>query len=66
MEEKLRLKKLHITTEYKNLKNFKLDFDSESFIDVFVGKNGTGKSNLFEAIIEIFRFLMDEIKGIQK
>ncbi len=47
------LKKIHIITEYKNLKDFKLDFDSESFIDVFVGKNGTGKSNLFEAIIEI-------------
>ena len=52
----MRLKHIHIS-EYKNLKNFSLDFDGDSFIDVFVGKNGTRKSNLFEAIIEIFRQL---------
>jgi predicted ATPase len=55
----MRLKYLHIIGEYKNLKDFKLDFDGTSFIDVFVGKNGTGKSNLFEAIIEIFRHLFE-------
>lgn len=53
----MRLLYLHILTEYKNLKNFQLEFDGANFIDVFVGKNGTGKSNLFEAIIEIFRHL---------
>lgn len=55
----MRLKHLHILGEYKNLKDFKLDFDGASFIDVFVGKNGTGKSNLFEAIIEIFKHFFD-------
>jgi len=50
----MRLKHIHIS-EYKNLKDFSLDFDGDNFIDVFVGKNGTGKSNLFEALIEIFR-----------
>jgi recombinational DNA repair ATPase RecF len=40
-------------SEYKNLKDFNLSFNENSFIDVFVGKNGTGKSNLFEALIEI-------------
>jgi predicted ATPase len=55
----MRLKHLHIIDEYKNLKNFKLDFDGTSFIDVFVGKNGTGKSNLFEAFLEIFKHLFD-------
>ena len=30
-------------------------FDGSSFIDVFAGKNGVGKSNLFESFIEIFR-----------
>ncbi|NTU49675.1 MAG: AAA family ATPase [Desulfobulbaceae bacterium] len=44
-------------SEYKNLKDFELHFDGNSFIDVFVGKNGTGKSNLFEALLEIFRHL---------
>ena len=30
-------------------------FDGSNFIDVFAGKNGVGKSNLFESFIEIFR-----------
>lgn len=52
----MRLKSVFIS-QYKNLKDFSLSFDGKSFIDVFVGKNGSGKSNLFEAIIEIFRHL---------
>jgi len=55
----MRLKHLHIIGEYKNLKDFKLDFDGTSFIDVFVGKNGTGKSNLFEACLEIFKHIFN-------
>ncbi len=54
----MRLKSVFIS-QYKNLKNFTLSFDGASFIDVFVGKNGTGKSNLFEALIEIFRHLYE-------
>jgi predicted ATPase len=54
----MRLKSVYIS-QYKNLKEFTLDFDGNSFIDVFVGKNGTGKSNLFEALIEIFRHLYE-------
>ncbi len=54
----MRLKSVYIG-EYKNLKKFDLSFDGNSFIDVFVGKNGTGKSNLFEALIEIFRHLYE-------
>lgn len=56
----MRLIHLHIKTTYKNLTDFKVDFDGGSFIDVFVGRNGTGKSNLFEAIIEIFRHLFEK------
>ena len=52
----MRLTSLYID-QYKNLRDFPLSFDGGSFIDVFVGKNGTGKSNLFEALIEIFRHL---------
>lgn len=50
---------------YKNLRDFSLSFDGNSFIDVFVGKNGSGKSNLFEALTEIFRHLFeyDKEKG---
>jgi len=54
----MRLKSVYIS-QYKNLKEFTLNFDGNSFIDVFVGKNGTGKSNLFEALIEIFRHLYE-------
>lgn len=54
----MRLTYLHIG-QYKNLRDFSLSFDGSSFIDVFVGKNGTGKSNLFEALIEIFRHIVE-------
>jgi energy-coupling factor transporter ATP-binding protein EcfA2 len=54
----MRLKSIFIN-QYKNLKDFSLSFDGTSFIDVFVGKNGSGKSNLFEALIEIFRHLYE-------
>lgn len=52
----MHLKKVWIS-EYKNLKNFTVEFDGESFIDIFVGKNGSGKSNFFEALLEIFHHL---------
>ena len=55
----MRLKHIYVSN-YKNLKEFNLDFNADSFIDVFVGKNGTGKSNLFEAIIEIFKQLFED------
>ncbi len=58
----MRLKSVYIG-QYKNLRDFTLTFDSNSFIDVFVGKNGTGKSNLFEALIEIFRHLVEYDKS---
>ncbi|WP_411825249.1 AAA family ATPase [Luteolibacter sp. AS25] len=57
----MRLQHVHIS-DYKNLKDFTLNFDNDSFLDVFVGKNGTGKSNLFEALIEIFRHLYEGLK----
>jgi AAA15 family ATPase/GTPase len=50
----MRIKNIYIS-EYKNLKDFSINFKSDSFIEVFVGKNGTGKSNLFEALLEIFK-----------
>lgn len=57
----MRLKKVFIS-DYKNLKDFELKFDDDNFLDIFVGKNGTGKSNLFEALIEIFRHLYEGLK----
>ncbi|MGJ8530787.1 MAG: ATP-dependent nuclease [Alphaproteobacteria bacterium] len=54
----MRLKSVWIS-EYKNLRDFTLTFDEHSFLDIFVGKNGTGKSNFFEALVEIFRHIYD-------
>ena len=54
----MRLTSLYIS-QYKNLRDFSLSFDGSSFIDVFVGKNGCGKSNFFEALILIFNHLID-------
>jgi energy-coupling factor transporter ATP-binding protein EcfA2 len=58
----MRLKSVYIG-EYKNLKDFTLIFNTSCFIDIFVGKNGSGKSNLFEAIILIFKHLIEFGKG---
>ncbi len=49
----MRLRSVSIS-HYKNLRDFSLDFTGNVFIDMFVGKNGSGKSNFLEALIEIF------------
>ncbi|WP_442265796.1 AAA family ATPase [Tenacibaculum sp. ZS6-P6] len=56
----MRLKEVHIKGTYKNLQDFKVRFEGDNFLEVFVGKNGTGKSNFFEAILEIFKHLSEE------
>jgi predicted ATPase len=52
----MKLDKLWVK-DFKNLKNFAVDFDENSPVTVIVGWNGTGKSNLFEALVIIFRDL---------
>ena len=49
----MRIDKLWIK-DFKNLKDFTIDFDESQLTSVFIGRNGTGKSNVFEAIIKIF------------
>ena len=58
----MRLKSVFIS-QYKNLRDFSLCFVGNIFIDVLVGKNGSGKSNLFEALIEIFRHVFEYDNG---
>ena len=56
----MRLDKLTIQ-RFKNLRDFSIDFDEKSLTTVLVGGNGTGKSNLLEALVIIFRDLdLDE------
>lgn len=54
----MHLKKLWISN-FKNLKDFTINFNEHSFYDIIIGKNGSGKSNLFEALIGIFESLRD-------
>ena len=42
---------------FKNLREFRIDFDQDSPYTVLVGENGSGKSNLLEALAMIFRDL---------
>lgn len=43
--------------DFKNLKDYSVDFNPAQGLDVVLGWNGTGKSNLFEALVIIFRDL---------
>jgi AAA15 family ATPase/GTPase len=52
----MKLDKLWIE-EFKNLRDFNIDFDEEHLVTVIVGWNGAGKSNLIEALVIIFRDL---------
>src|SRR5687767_7044440 len=48
---------------FKNLKGVTVDFDQKHWITVVIGWNGTGKSNVLEALSIIFR---DLIQGERK
>jgi predicted ATPase len=52
----VRLDQLRIR-EFKNLRDFEVDFDEHSPYTVLVGENGAGKSNLLEALTMIFGHL---------
>lgn len=53
----MRLAKFKIGS-YKNLKNVSIDFDENEWITVVIGWNGTGKSNVLEALATLFRDLI--------
>ncbi|MCB9882218.1 MAG: AAA family ATPase [Planctomycetes bacterium] len=52
----MRLDRLTLPS-YRNLRAFSIDFDEGQPTSVLLGRNGSGKSNLIEAIVEIFREL---------
>lgn len=45
--------------DFKNLRDYAIRFNPSQGLDVVLGWNGTGKSNLFEALVIIFRDLND-------
>lgn len=50
------------THQFKNLKDVCIDFDEHQSITVVIGWNGTGKSNVLEALAIIFRDLIRKDK----
>jgi predicted ATPase len=48
--------------EYKNLKDLTINFSQDHLITVLIGRNGTGKSNVLEALTVIFRDLLTNEK----
>ncbi|KJV28456.1 AAA family ATPase [Pantoea sp. SM3] len=53
----MKVDKLHIRSRFKNLENVLVDFDENHLMTVVVGRNGSGKSNVIEALVSIFRNL---------
>ena len=48
---------------FKNLRNVEIDFEPNRLTTVVIGQNGSGKSNLIEAITDVFRYV-DLKRGI--
>lgn len=52
----MRLDKVYIDG-FKNLKQLEVNFDESQLTTVLIGQNGAGKSNLIEAITQVFRWV---------
>lgn len=52
----MRLDKVSIDG-FKNLRGLEVDFDERHLTTVLIGQNGAGKSNLIEAITQVFRWV---------
>lgn len=52
----MRIDKLYLPN-FRNLKDFYIDFDEDSPRTVLIGRNGVGKTNILEALTGIFRQL---------
>ncbi|NOC84541.1 AAA family ATPase [Ruegeria sp. HKCCD6428] len=52
----MRLDRVYIDG-FKNLRDVSVEFDETRLTSVIIGENGSGKSNLIEAITDVFRFV---------
>lgn len=52
----MRVDKLYLAN-FRNLRDFMIDFDESSSRTVLIGRNGVGKTNILEALTTIFRQL---------
>lgn len=48
---------LHIRSGFKNVEDLEIDFDNKQLLTVLIGRNGSGKSNVIEGLVRIFRAL---------
>lgn len=55
----IKLKTFEIKTPFKNLDSLKLDFEKSNGVTVLIGNNGSGKSNVIEALSSVFAGLYD-------
>ncbi|MGS0695947.1 AAA family ATPase [Shewanella sp. 0m-4] len=53
----MKLDYLTIRSGFKNISDLTVDFDEGQLLTVLVGRNGSGKSNIIEALVKIFRAL---------
>lgn len=54
----MKLKSVYIGS-YKNINSLTVDFSGDSYLDIFVGRNASGKSNFFEALLIILQNLFE-------
>ncbi|WP_323895764.1 AAA family ATPase [Aeromonas veronii] len=55
----MKLLRLKVRSNFKNLKNVEMVFSPDTSRTVIIGQNGTGKSNIIEALVKIFLHLDD-------
>lgn len=53
----MKIEYMEVRSRFKNLSQVRVDFDEDNLMTVIVGCNGSGKSNVLEALVFIFRNL---------
>lgn len=47
---------------YKNLRNFEIEFSEGSSVNALIGNNGSGKSNVIEALTKVFSSIYNDLE----
>lgn len=55
----IKLKRINIESPFKNLNGLEINFENSNGVTVLIGNNGSGKSNILEAVSSIFAGLYD-------
>ncbi len=53
----MKIEYMEVRSRFKNLSQVRVVFDEDNLMTVIVGRNGSGKSNVLEALVSIFRNL---------